>query len=156
MSKRTSDLDGLFGTTKATENGYGTWDVRGLYRADSVKIVASELAKYNLEPVSTEVVRWVVASQQTTMQFLFIYLFIYFVNGNADHHLGTSFFVHKGIISEVKGVGFISDRMSYITRGCWCDIVLSVHAATEDKRDDTKDSFMKNWSEYSISSRTIT
>jgi hypothetical protein len=33
--------------------------------------------------------------------------------------------------------------MSYIIlRGCWCDIiVLNVHAPTEDKIDDVKDSF---------------
>jgi hypothetical protein len=62
---------------------------------------------------------------------------------NADHHLGTSFFVHKRIISAVKRVEFISDRMSYIIlRACWCDIiVLDVHAPTEDKCGDTKESF---------------
>jgi hypothetical protein len=35
--------------------------------------------------------------------------------------------------------------MSYITlKGCWCDIVvLNVHAPTEDKDGDLKDSFYK-------------
>jgi hypothetical protein len=34
--------------------------------------------------------------------------------------------------------------MSYIIRGCWCHIiVLNVHAPTEDKIDDVKDSFYK-------------
>jgi hypothetical protein len=39
-------------------------------------------------------------------------------------------------------VEFISDRMSCLTpTGQWCDItVLNVHAPTEDKSDDTKDS----------------
>jgi hypothetical protein len=38
---------------------------------------------------------------------------------------------------------FVSDRMSNITlKGRWCDIiVLNVHAPTEDKDDDIKDSF---------------
>jgi hypothetical protein len=32
--------------------------------------------------------------------------------------------------------------MSYISlRGRWCDIILNVHAPTEDKCGDTKDSF---------------
>jgi hypothetical protein len=32
--------------------------------------------------------------------------------------------------------------MSYIIlRGCWCNIVLNVHAPTEDKIDDMKDRF---------------
>jgi hypothetical protein len=53
--------------------------------------------------------------------------------------------VHKRIISEVKRVEFLSDRMSYIIlRGRWCNIiVLYVYAATEDKTDDVKDSFYK-------------
>jgi hypothetical protein len=47
--------------------------------------------------------------------------------------------VHKRIISAVKRVEFVSDRMSYIIK---CHIiVLNVHAPTEDKSDDVKDSF---------------
>jgi hypothetical protein len=44
---------------------------------------------------------------------------------------------------EVKKVEFVSDRMSYIIlRGCWCNnILLNVHAPTEDKIDDMKDRF---------------
>jgi hypothetical protein len=70
------------------------------------------------------------------------YTFFYVIE-NADHHLGTVFFVHKRIISAVKRVEFVSDRMSYITlRGRWCDIILlNVHAPTKDKCDDTKNSF---------------
>jgi hypothetical protein len=51
--------------------------------------------------------------------------------------------VHKRIISAVKWVKFVSDRMSYIIlRGCWCHIiVLNVHYPTEDKTNDVKDSF---------------
>jgi hypothetical protein len=51
--------------------------------------------------------------------------------------------VHKRIISAVKRVQFVSDRMSYrILRGRWCHIiVLKVHAPTEDETDDVKDSF---------------
>jgi hypothetical protein len=50
--------------------------------------------------------------------------------------------VHKIIISTVKRIEFVSDKMSYIIlRGRWCHIVvLNVHAPTEDKTDDVKDS----------------
>jgi exonuclease III len=49
----------------------------------------------------------------------------------------------KRIISAVKRVEFVSDRMSYIMlRGRWCYIiVLNVHAPIEDKTDDEKVSF---------------
>jgi hypothetical protein len=53
------------------------------------------------------------------------------------------FFVHQRIISAIKTVEFVSDRMSYmVLRGRWCNIiVLNVHAPTEEKSDDSKDSF---------------
>jgi hypothetical protein len=50
--------------------------------------------------------------------------------------------VHHRIISAVKRVEFVSDRVTYIVlRGCWCDtIVLNVHAPSEEKSDDSNDS----------------
>jgi hypothetical protein len=54
--------------------------------------------------------------------------------------------VHKSIISAVKRVEFVSDRMTYIIlRGRWCHItVLKDHAPTEVKTDDVKDSLAVN------------
>jgi hypothetical protein len=51
--------------------------------------------------------------------------------------------VHKRIISAVRRVEFVSDRMSYIIlRGRWCNIiVVIVHVPCEDTSDDIKDSF---------------
>jgi hypothetical protein len=45
------------------------------------------------------------------------------------------------MISAVKKVEFVSDRMSFITlKGRWCDIILTV-LVSEDKDDVKKDSF---------------
>jgi hypothetical protein len=59
---------------------------------------------------------------------------------------GTGFLVHHKIISAVKRVEFVSDKVSYIVlRGHWCNIiVLNVHAPSKEKSDDSKDSFMRN------------
>jgi len=50
--------------------------------------------------------------------------------------------VHHGRVTQIKRLEFVSDRMSCIVlRGYWCNfIVLNMHALSEDKSDDSKDS----------------
>ena len=78
--------------------------------------------------------------------------------------MGTGFFIHHRRVSEVKRVGFISDRLSYIVvRGRWCNnIVLNVHALSGEKSDDSKDNFyeeleqvMQIWGERIFSNRQL-
>jgi hypothetical protein len=100
--------------------------------------VAREMSKYTLDLVGVQEVRWDRGGTEPAGDYAFFY-----GKGNKKHILGTSVFVHKRIVSAVKGVEFVSYRMSYIIlRSRWCDIiVLNVHASTEDTIHDVKDSF---------------
>jgi exonuclease III len=111
---------------------FGTWNVRSLCRIGAVKSVVGELEKYKLDLVGVQEVRWKGEGYQIADNYTFFY-----GKGKVNHHLGTGVFIHNRIISAVKRVEFISDRISYITlKGCWSDIiVLNVHAPIEDKDD---------------------
>jgi len=60
--------------------------------------------------VAVQKVRWDEGGSQPADDYTCFY-----GNGNVNHHLGTGFYVHKGIISAVKRGELISDGMSYVT-----------------------------------------
>jgi hypothetical protein len=100
--------------------------------------VSRKLARYKLDLVGVQEVRWKGGGTEPAGEYTFFY-----GKEHENHELGTCFFVQKSIISAVKRVEFVSDRLSYIIlRGHWFRIiVLNVHALTEDKIGDVKDSF---------------
>jgi hypothetical protein len=87
---------------------FGAWNVRSLYRAGSLVTVSAELSKYVRFSGSAGGQmggRW----DRTCRRIQ-----IFYGKGNENHELGTVFLVYKRIISAVKRVEFLSDRMPYI------------------------------------------
>jgi len=73
-------------------------------------------------------------------------IIFFFIEKEMIRQLGTGFFVHHRIISAVKIVEYISDRMSCIVlRGRWFNvIVLNVNTSSEEKSDVSKTVFMRH------------
>jgi hypothetical protein len=124
------------------DNKFGLWNVKSLYRAGLLMTVSRELLRYKLNLAWMQEVRLEGSGTEPAGEYTFFY-----GKGNENHELCAGFFVHKRIISAVKKVEFVSDKMSYIILGGhWCHIiVLNVHAPTEDETDKVKDSFYENW-----------
>jgi len=66
--------------------GFGTWNVRSLYRAGSFTATARELATYKLGLVGVQEVRWDREGRVSGGNRNFFY-----GRGNENHQLGTGF-----------------------------------------------------------------
>jgi exonuclease III len=105
----------------------GKWNVRSVYRAGSIRAVAKELARYQLDLVGVQEVRWDKGGTVRAGDYIFFYY-----KGNGNHQMGTDFFVHKRIAPAVKRVESVNDRVPYtVLRGRWNNIIVLNHGVSK-------------------------
>jgi exonuclease III len=77
---------------------FGTWNVRSLYRSGSFKTVARELAKYKLDLVGVQEVRWDKGGPERAEDYTFFYGAV-----NEDHQLRTGFLCIRESYQQLGG-----------------------------------------------------
>jgi exonuclease III len=65
---------------------FGTWNVRSMYRAGSLRAVAEEISKCKLDLVGVQEVRWDEDGTEPTGKYTLLY-----GKGNKNHELGSFF-----------------------------------------------------------------
>jgi hypothetical protein len=87
---------------------FGTLNVRSLYRSRSITTVTRELTRYKLDLVGTQESRWDRGCTVRPADYIF----------SMEKKLKSSnrsrVFVKHRLVSAVKGVDVVSDRMIYI------------------------------------------
>jgi hypothetical protein len=78
---------------------FGTWNVRSMYRAGSLRAVAEGIFEYKLDLVGVQEVREDGGGTEPAGQYIF-----FNKKGNENHELGTGFFVHmKNHVTSQEG-----------------------------------------------------
>jgi exonuclease III len=77
---------------------FGTWNVRSMYRAGSLKAVAEEISKCKLDLVGVQEVRWDGGSTEPAGEYT-----LFYGKGNENHELSTVSWYIRESYQQLKG-----------------------------------------------------
>jgi hypothetical protein len=77
---------------------FGTWKIRSVYSAGSLRVVAEEISKYKLHLVRVQEIRWDEGGSEPVGEYIFFY-----GKGNENHELGTGISYIKEMCQQLRG-----------------------------------------------------
>jgi hypothetical protein len=81
---------------------FGTWNVRSLHRASSLKTISREQASYKLYLVGVHEVRWDGGGTEPAGEYTFFY-----EKGNENHELGKVYFCIRESYQQLRGLSLL-------------------------------------------------
>ncbi|XP_025407911.1 craniofacial development protein 2-like [Sipha flava] len=117
----------------------GTWNMRSLYRTETLITVVSEIDKYELAILAIQETRWPGSGNHKTEKATLFY------SGGLGHIRGVDFLVSDRILNNIKRFEPINDRLCLLKiQAKWFNIILiNCYAPTEDEDEKTKNDFYK-------------
>jgi hypothetical protein len=80
---------------------FGTWSIRSLYRVGSLMTVSREPARYKLNLVGVQEVRWDSGGTEPAGEYTFFY-----GKGNENHELGIVSLCIRESYQQLRGLSF--------------------------------------------------
>ena len=116
----------------------GTWNVLSLYRSKALANLLDQLKPYKIDITCIQEMRWVgkgtIERKDCT---------VFYSCHEKEHRLGVGFIVSNRIKCNVINFEAINERLCKIRiKGKFFNYsIINIHAPTEDKEDNDKDSF---------------
>jgi hypothetical protein len=121
---------------------FGTWNLRRPYGpGGALRTVSREIGRYKLDLVGVQEVSWDKRGTVRAGNYNF-----FMEEEKKIMNWRQIFFVRHRIVSAVKSLEFVSDRISYVVlRAHWCNVIVwNVQPPSGEKRDDSKVNVIRN------------
>jgi exonuclease III len=118
--------------------GNGTWNVRTLFKAGSLKALTQQLEKYKMQITAVQETKCLGNEIRDTTHTIF-----QSGKSNGKREFGVAFIVNKEMNKNILGFTPVSERICRLrVKTRFFNLsVINVHAPTEDKDETEKDEF---------------